>query len=90
MAPEPKRTRPAAIWTGAGALLTGAVWAATQLMGGAPAEAHEPRVTTGSFVAREPGSISLDERLAKIEGTLATLQSQVGELRDQIPKKHTP
>lgn len=39
---EPKRTRPAAIWTGAGALLTGAVWAATQIAGGGNAQARTP------------------------------------------------
>lgn len=40
---EPKRTRPAAVWGGVGALLTGAVWAVTQLAGG-PAQAHSVTV----------------------------------------------
>lgn len=39
----PRRTRPALGWTGAGAALTGAVWAVTQLFGG-QAQARTPAV----------------------------------------------
>lgn len=58
--PEPKRTRPAAVWGGAGALLTGAVWAATQLAAGGTAQA-----------ARTPSQIE-----AKLDAVIKTQDEQ--------------
>ena len=61
------------------------------------AAAHEsPRIVTTSIVAdpppssltvHEPGSLSLDERLSKIETTLETLKTQVTELRTAAKKQ---
>lgn len=54
-----------------------------------PAQGREPRVTSSTVVQvqREPGSLSLDERLEKIETTLDTLKDQVSDLRRRIPAK---
>ncbi|HEX4386047.1 MAG TPA: hypothetical protein VH083_23980 [Myxococcales bacterium] len=81
--PEPKRTRPAAVWGGAGALLTGAVWAVTQLTGG-PAQA---RTLTSPVEANElkaemhelRDSIErLNERLSRLEGRVEVRSSGIG------------
>lgn len=81
---ETKRTRPPAIWGGAGVLLTGAIWAATQIAG-APAQAHEVRVVQPetnelrSEMHELRESIErLNERLSRLEGRVEVRSSGLG------------
>lgn len=69
---EPKRTRPAAVWTGAGALLTGVVWASTQLLG-SPAQARSVDAGEVAELRTEMRELTkkiddLNTRLSHIEG----------------------
>lgn len=80
-----RRPRPA-IWTGAGALLTGAVWAVSQLAG--PAQAHPVRAECASDsetteLRKDMRSLQevigkLNERLSRLEGRVEVKQSGFG------------
>lgn len=76
----PERTRKP-WWAAAMAGGFGAVLGVAYLIAAQPAQGREPRLAAAAIVQHEPGSLSLDERLKKIEDTLDTLKGQVSALR---------
>jgi len=54
--------------------------------GPAAARSATPAVVTSSM-ALPPGTISLDERLRNIEDALKTLQTDMTEVKQRLPKK---
>lgn len=75
----------AAIAGGFGAVLGVAYLIAQPAQGREP---REPRVTASSVLPA--GTLSLDERLSRMESSIDGLQDQVRELRDRLPPKHGP
>lgn len=82
---EPKRTRPAAIWTGAGALLTGAVWAATQIAGGGTAQAHAVTIDHGEVAELRSEMRELTKKLDDFNTRLAHLEGRADPLPLVVP-----
>lgn len=73
-----------------GGLSAGTALAAAMGLAGTSAQGREPRSTASATASVPPGSLSLDERLNRIENALQVVKDEVAELRVSLPKKRGP
>lgn len=73
------------------ALLAGIGFGLTLLAGlglvGAPASGAQQHPVVATSTIAPPGSLSLDERLNRIETALGTMRDEVAEMRAHLPKR---